>query len=146
MILKIWSFLKSIIEPAIISKEVLSMRVLLKTRSSWCFLLSNPNLYLNPEHPAFPPGYNLFVRILAETGIIGFVLFSSWILFILYTCFSLFKLKNKDSIFAMVLFISIIGFIMNWFKTDTIRVFGFWINFALLLILTRKIKYKIDKK
>jgi|TARA_B110000908_G_C10266865_1_gene465002 O-antigen ligase len=112
------------------------------TSNNWEFKIK----YLNPEHPAFPPGYNLFVRILAETGIIGFVLFSSWILFILYTCFSLFKLKNKDSIFAMVLFISIIGFIMNWFKTDTIRVFGFWINFALLLILTRKIKYKIDKK
>ena len=39
-----------------------------------------------------------------------------------------------------------IGFIMNWFKMDTIRVFGFWINFALLLILTRNIKFKIDKK
>ena len=83
---------------------------------------------------------------MAETGVVGFVLFTSWILFILHTCFSLFKLKNQDSILAMVLLISMAGFIMNWFKMDTIRVFGFWINFALLLILTRNIKFKIDKK
>lgn len=112
------------------------------TYNNWEFKIK----YLNPEHPSFPPGYNLFVRILAESGIIGFVLFSSWILFILYTCFSFFKLKNQDSIFATVIFISMIGFIMNWFKMDTIRIFGFWINFALLLILTRNTKFKIDKR
>ncbi len=102
--------------------------------------------YLNPEHPSFPPGYNIFVRILAESGIIGFLLFAGWLLFILYTCFSLFNKNNQNSIFALVLFISMVGFIMNWMKMDTIRVFGFWINFALLLTLTRETRFKIAKK
>lgn len=86
------------------------------TYNNWEFKIK----YLNPEHPAFPPGYNLFIRILAETGVVGFVLFTSWILFILHTCFSLFKLKNQDSILAMVLLISMVGFIMNWLRYSTI--------------------------
>jgi len=112
------------------------------THNNWEFKIK----YLNPDHPSFPPGYNLFVRILAESGIIGFLLFTGWLLFILYTCFSLFIKNNQNSIFALVLFISMVGFVMNWMKMDTIRVFGFWINFALLLTLTRETKFKIAKK
>ena len=112
------------------------------TSNNWEF----KHKYLNPDHPSFPPGYNLFVRILAESGIIGFLLFVGWLLFILYTCFSLFNKNNQNSIFALVLFISMVGFVMNWMKMDTIRVFGFWINFALLLTLTRKTIFKIAEK
>ncbi|MDN6309744.1 MAG: O-antigen ligase family protein, partial [Psychroflexus sp.] len=32
---------------------------------NWEFRL----MYLNPDHPNFPPGYNLYLRLLAETGI-----------------------------------------------------------------------------
>ena len=102
--------------------------------------------YLNPDHPSFPPGYNIFLRIMAESGIIGIILFSGWLLFILYTCFNLFKLNNGNSVFALVLLISMVGFILNWMKMDTIRVFGFWVNFALLLTLTRNTKFKFVKK
>ena len=112
------------------------------TSNNWEF----KHKYLNPEHPSFPPGYNLFARILAESGIIGFLLFTGWLLFILYTCLSLFTKNNQNSIFALVLFISMVGFVMNWIQMDTIRVFGFWVNFALLLTLTRETKFRIAKK
>ena len=32
--------------------------------------------YLNDKVKSFPPGYNLYTRLLAETGIIGFFIFS----------------------------------------------------------------------
>ena len=47
------SFLKSIVEPAIISSEVLSITVLPKTISLLSILLSKLKSYLNPEQP--PP-------------------------------------------------------------------------------------------
>jgi len=112
------------------------------TANNWEFKYK----YLNPDHPPFPPGYNIFIRILAESGIIGFLLFTTWLLFILYTCLSLFNKNTDKSVFALVLFVSMVGFVMNWMKMDTIRVFGFWINFALLLTLTRETSFKIAKK
>ena len=47
------SFLKSTIEPEIISKDALSIITLLNTISSSFLFLSKPKLYLKPEQP--PP-------------------------------------------------------------------------------------------
>jgi hypothetical protein len=94
--------------------------------------------YLNENVDDFPPGYNLYLRLLAETGVIGFILFISFLYIILYV--SLFiqkKYQGKRSIIALVILISMVGFIINWIQIDTFRVFGFWICLALLLILTK---------
>jgi len=112
------------------------------TANNWEFKYK----YLNPDHPSFIPGYNVFARLLAETGIIGVLLFTVWIAFIIYSCFILAKRQNTDSIFAIVLFISMIGFLMNWLKMDTFRVIGFWVTFAFLLKLTHNTSFKIAKK
>jgi O-antigen ligase len=63
--------------------------------------------YLNEDVDDFPPGYNLYMRLLAETGIIGFVLFTSLLLFIFLVSLSI--IKNDSSlhrIVAVVIFIS----------------------------------------
>lgn len=100
---------------------------------NWEFRL----MYLNPDHPNFPPGYNLYLRLLAETGIVGFLLFSSFLCLIIFTCIKLIRQKNENQIIGMVIFISMVGLIINWVQIDTFRVFGFWINLALLLYVTR---------
>ena len=47
------SFLKSTMDPEIISKDVLSIIALLNITSSLLTFVSKPKLYLNPEQP--PP-------------------------------------------------------------------------------------------
>jgi O-antigen ligase len=100
--------------------------------------------YLNEDVDDFPPGYNLYMRLLAETGIVGFLLFSSFLLLILYLSLSVHK-KNSDNkgIISLVIFISIIGFTINWIQIDTFRVFGFWINLNLLLYLTKNNSFNL---
>ena len=103
--------------------------------------------YLNEDVDDFPPGYNLYMRLLAETGIIGFVLFTSLLLFIFLVSLSI--IKNDSSlhrIVAVVIFISMIGFVINWVQIDTFRVFGFWIVLSLLLCVTKNKKFIFSEK
>ncbi|MDN6280110.1 MAG: O-antigen ligase family protein, partial [Psychroflexus sp.] len=103
------------------------------TKDNWEFRL----MYLNQDHPNFPPGFNLYLRLLAETGLIGFLLFCSFLCLIIFTCIKLIKQKNENQIIGMVILISMIGFMINWVQIDTFRVFGFWISLALLLYITK---------
>lgn len=93
--------------------------------------------YKNTKEKSFPPGYNLYVRLLAETGIIGTALF---ILFIFFTIKEAKRLsgtlQGNEKILAIVLFITLIGFAVNWLQTDTFRMYGFWLSFAVLIKLS----------
>lgn len=97
--------------------------------------------YLNDRHPNFPPGYNLYARILAEGGIIGMLFFVVFIILIFYATFHLIKQQNVTYILGVILFISFVGFFINWFKSDTFRIFGFWLSFAILMICLEKAKF-----
>ena len=95
--------------------------------------------YLNNKEKSFPPGYNMYTRLLAETGIIGFVIFIFFILLILYQSKKLIKIKkNQEKVVPIVLLISFIGFSINWLQFDSFRVFGFWICLALLIQQTNQ--------
>jgi O-antigen ligase len=90
--------------------------------------------YLNNKEKSFPPGFNLYTRLLAETGIIGLLIFIFFIFLIFHQCKKLIKNKKKsDKVFPIVLLISFVGFYINWLQFDSFRVFGFWICLALLL-------------
>jgi O-antigen ligase len=110
------------------------------TINNWEFRLK----YLNESNPRFPPGYNIYIRMLAETGIIGLFIFVAFLSLILGTVFSIIKKNDKRYLLALVVCISMIGFYFDWFKVDTIRVFGFWINFALLLSMTTTSKFTLN--
>ncbi len=96
-------------------------------------------IYLNKNNPSFPPGYNIYIRLLAETGIVGFILF----LFIFYVVFkqTYKRIKNNDNldrVLELILFISFIGFALNWLQMDTFRIYGFWFCLAIFMTIKNK--------
>lgn len=105
------------------------------------------NLYLKKTNPMFPPGYNMYIRLLAETGIIGLLLF----IYLLVVVVKLTKIKLKenasstDRILSIILLVSFTGFILNWLQLDTFRMYGFWLSIAILLILYRKQNTQLDE-
>ncbi|QXP80597.1 MULTISPECIES: O-antigen ligase family protein [Winogradskyella] len=103
--------------------------------------------YLNEDHKSFPPGYNLYVRLLAETGIIGFCLFVFFVLLILFWCYNkAFRKQGSKTIIPIVITISMIGFLFNWGKTDTFRIYFFWLCLTLIILLQKEEKKKNDKE
>ncbi|THF47645.1 MULTISPECIES: O-antigen ligase [Flavobacterium] len=107
-----------------------------------------PYIYLNKNNPMFPPGYNIYVRLLAETGIIGFSIF----IYLLYQIGkqSVRIIKNSEDeikILGIIILVSLIGFIMNWFQSDTFRMYGFWICLAILIRISdlNAIQNKLNK-
>ncbi len=106
--------------------------------------------YKNPNEPSFPPGYNIYTRILAETGIIGFLLFISILATVIYKSFILFRFKDPlIRVLGIVLMVSFVGMAINWLQIDSFRIFGFWIFTAFLywvqkFIANQKLKSEID--
>tara|TARA_B110000238_G_scaffold196498_1_gene237382 strand:- start:25426 stop:26817 length:1392 start_codon:yes stop_codon:yes gene_type:complete len=95
--------------------------------------------YLNENDKSFPPGYNIYTRLLAETGVVGILIFLFFLFLIFYQCQKLIKNKESlDKVIPIVLLISFIGFSVNWLQFDSFRVYGFWICFALLIQQTQK--------
>ena len=112
------------------------------TAGNWEFKLK----YLNQSDPQFPPGYNIYTRILAEGGIIGMVIFASLLILIIWVCLVVTQKNDDRYLLALVILISMVGFYFNWLKMDTVRVFGFWINLALLVAITRKTRFVANLK
>lgn len=101
-------------------------------RNNWEFRLK----YLNQNNKRFPPGYNLYLRLAAETGALGLLSFLLFMCFISIWCYNnLFKQKN---LLAIIVFVSMAGFMLNWLKMDTFRIYGFWICLALIFLSSTK--------
>tara|TARA_R110001592_G_scaffold81093_19_gene240998 strand:+ start:4821 stop:6212 length:1392 start_codon:yes stop_codon:yes gene_type:complete len=99
--------------------------------------------YLNESDKSFPPGFNMFTRLLAETGIVGFLIFLSFIFLIFYQCKKLItSRKDIEKIIPIILLVSFVGFLINWLQFDSFRVFGFWICLALLILQVQQKKIK----
>lgn len=94
--------------------------------------------YLNDKDKSFPPGFNMYTRLLAELGIVGSLVFISLLLLIIYQIKKNIKARNNlEKTLAIVLLISFAGFIINWLQFDSFRVYGFWICFALFIKLQK---------
>ena len=98
-------------------------------KNNWEFRLK----YLNQNDKRFPPGYNMYLRILSETGIVGLLFFGLIILQIFLWCYN--NLKSENSILAIIIFISMIGFSLNWLKIDSFRIYFFWLCLALIWVI-----------
>ena len=103
------------------------------TKNNWEF----EHNYLDNSSKVFPPSYNIYARLLAETGIIGFFLFTLFIILLIYVSYKKVGKKNENTIFYLTLLVSFTGYALNWLQVDTFRVFGFWICLALLMVTTK---------
>ena len=96
--------------------------------------------YKNEMISNFPPGYNIYVRILTETGLIGFLIFLSLIILIFFLCLNIIKSKSDEkNVLGTVLLVSFIGFFINWLQIDSFRIYGIWICFAILILFDNKL-------
>ncbi|MHC0444411.1 O-antigen ligase family protein [Flavobacterium sp. 3-218] len=105
------------------------------TRNNYEFKL----FYKNKKEKAFPPGYNLYTRLLAETGVIGISLF------LMIICFSvnevrilMINAKNEEKTLLIIVLISLLGLYINWLQIDTFRIYGAWLCLAILI----RMRYK----
>ena len=92
--------------------------------------------YLNEKNPSFPPGYNIYTRILSELGIIGFLIFIYFEVKILKSTRKIIR-KETDlygRVLGCTLSISFIGIFINWLQIDTFRIYGIWMSLAILII------------
>lgn len=103
--------------------------------------------YMNEEVYNFPPDFNLFTRLLAETGVIGFILF----IIFLFSCFiaswnCILNSRKEENVLSAIVFISFIGFAINWMQIDYFRQFGFWLSIVLLIKLVYNLNRECKKK
>ena len=103
-------------------------------KNNWEF----PVFYENKNYSSFPPAYNIYTRLLAETGIIGVSIF----IWLIYLCISGAKRfwnhgDEIEKILGVVLLISFVGLSVNWFQTDFFRQYGFWLCLVVLIKIYR---------
>ncbi|MBS1533434.1 MAG: O-antigen ligase family protein [Bacteroidetes bacterium] len=92
--------------------------------------------YQNKNEKSFPTSYNIYTRLLAETGIVGFGLFLYFILMCFFKSKKIWKeAKEERKILGFILMISFLGFILNWLQTDFFRQYGFWLCMVILIKL-----------
>lgn len=94
--------------------------------------------YKNKNEKSFPPGYNLYIRLLAETGIIGFGIMLTLIFFSIKKTRILIKYSTEEKqILSFILLISLSGLFVNWLQIDTFRIYGIWLSLAILIRLSQ---------
>jgi O-antigen ligase len=97
--------------------------------------------YKNKNEKSFPPGYNIYTRLLAETGIFGFVIYLSLVVSTILMAKKIIRNStNEKKLLGIVLLISFSGLYINGLQVDTFRIYGIWICLAILIKLTQENK------
>jgi O-antigen ligase len=97
--------------------------------------------YKNKKDRTFPPGYNLYTRLLAETGLIGFMLFMILLYFSLKETLNIMKrVQNEEKVLTIIILITLLGLYINWLQIDTFRMYVVWLSLAILIQLRYKLK------
>ncbi|MGB4595015.1 MAG: O-antigen ligase family protein [Anaerolineaceae bacterium] len=86
-----------------------------------------------------PNAKNLWVRLLAETGIVGFIVFLSWLYVVLKAAVGLEKKSKPDIYRFMGLFgkLALLALLIEGFSTDTFGLPYFWLVFGLVVAVAR---------
>ncbi len=97
--------------------------------------------YKNSAEPSFPPGYNLYTRLLEETGLIGFFIFLFFIFVSIKETKKMIRTTCYETrILGYILFITFIGLYINWLQIDSFKMYGIWISIAILIIISKRSK------
>ena len=106
--------------------------------------------YENKNERSFPTSYNIYTRLLAETGIIGVLIFGYFIYLCISNARSVWKnSQDEKKILSFILMLSFIGFSLNWLQTDFFRQYGYWLCMVILIKLmthTNNLHQQIDTK
>lgn len=100
--------------------------------------------YLNEKIKSFPPGFNMYLRILTETGIIGFLVFILFLYLIVKETRNLYKSNFEYRFITITLLITFTGSIINWLQIDSFGVYAFWLGLAILIILKKRMSEQIN--
>lgn len=101
-------------------------------------------IYLNEDIKSFPPGYNLYLRLLAELGILGFLIFILFLVLIFYFTYKFIISKQPHNYISIALFVVFLGAFLTWFQIDSFRLYVFWLSLAMLMCLRTVDKSKYD--
>jgi O-antigen ligase len=112
-------------------------------KNNWEFKV----MYENKNFKSFPTAYNLYTRLLAETGIIGIII----LITLIYLCISKSKILWKNGIdeektMGLILLISFTGLSLNWLQTDFFRQHGFWLCMAILINILNDFRFNTRNK
>nr|WP_072060827.1 O-antigen ligase family protein [Clostridium novyi] len=82
--------------------------------------------WVNPqENTPWPPVHSLYLRIIGELGIVGFII---WIYLCGYILKNLYKIyKNSNETLLLALFVSYVGTLLSFFNIDSFRFLPMWI-------------------
>ncbi|HEY45590.1 MAG TPA: hypothetical protein G4O14_02265 [Anaerolineae bacterium] len=122
--------------------------------SGFLFLKTVPSFgYRLPEiiniangSPQFPNTKNLWIRLLAETGIIGFSVFMIWLVLLALGAWALMK-KGKDlsAVLGLAGLLAILAQVFEGFSLDTFALPHLWIMLGLITAAVSKVSRSIDK-
>lgn len=100
------------------------------TANNWEFKY----LYKNQQLKSFPPQFNIYTRLLSEVGLVGSLLFLGLVAAsILYALMYWVKINYTHKYIGSILFLSLVGIVVNWLQIDTFRQYGFWLSLILLI-------------
>ncbi len=95
-----------------------------------------PMHYENKNERSFPTSYNIYTRLLAETGIIGVLIFLYFIYLCLLNSRKVWKeSQDEKKILGFIVMLSFLGFSLNWLQTDFFRQYGYWMCMVILIKL-----------
>lgn len=92
---------------------------------------------LSPGSQIYPNTKNLYIRLLAETGIVGFWLFISFYLLLLGKILSLLRSRRKDLIFVgTASFLAWFAIVALGFTQDSFAMLNIWMPLGILIGVT----------
>lgn len=99
-------------------------------------LFNNPEIarHLSPTSNLYPNSKNLYLRLLAETGIFGFAIFSSFLLAILSQIGD--ALRRSEKFIGISGLFSFFAILIYYLMQDSFAMAELWINFGIILGIT----------
>jgi hypothetical protein len=88
--------------------------------------------YKDNNSPIWPPGYSMFTRLLAETGLIGMLLFFGFNIVLIYLVYQKLQTTSNEYLaYHIIVLVGLVGFLINYLQFDSFRLIGYWLYVAM---------------